>query len=542
MPVSKHDELTPADAGGALRQAQSCGGRDESSAPAIPADEPPVMAATRKGLLALLAAVACTVLGSRLIVISAFGSPVPILDQWDGEGGVLYSRYLNGTLSFADLVAPHNGHRILITRLMGLGHLEMAGEWNTRLEMILSAMVLTALITWLAAVLMPLVAPHRRILFSCFVALVFAPPIDFENTLWGFQSQVYLSLLFGLATLVVSAAAAPFSLRWFGGLGAGTLACFTFATGVAASAAAGMLVSLQLATNARKRCRREVAGVSVMAFVAVPMVLYESYSTETKSTFWTFAAGLGVFAVLTAAGGIPIILYCRHTLTSRPGFTDRAWVIIAISAWVAIQIVLFAYGRGTRVAPRYMAVVLLVYPVALVALFALADRARTSGAHRRKGQGSLAWVCTLVAAISVAGCLSVLACSYWSKAAKQQTVDVQAYLATGGVDHLEERGSSTNGVVLNHPFPERQASVLKNPAVRAILPPGIRPPDADNAKARDRMLLKGKLAGFTASAVHFMLSLSPALLALGIGLFIAVGTARNVSESLRTPRGLIRSK
>lgn len=123
---------------------------------------------------ALLTAIVCTVLGAKLIFISALGSPMPLIDQWDAEAANLYAPYLHGSLSFGDLFATHNEHRLFLTRLLTLLSLELAGEWNPRLEMILSALVHTAFIALIAALLMPLVMPQRRILFACFTAIVFA--------------------------------------------------------------------------------------------------------------------------------------------------------------------------------------------------------------------------------------------------------------------------------------------------------------------------------------------------------------------------------
>lgn len=481
----------------------------------------------RSGSLALLAAVACTVFGSRLTIVSAFGSPVPILDQWDAEGAALYSPYLNGTLTFANLFASHNGHRIVITRVIALGHLELAGEWNTRLEMVFSAVVLAAVITWLAALLLPLVAPHRRLLLASFIALEFAFPIDFENTLWGFQSQVYLSLLFGVAALVAFAAASAFSPRWFGGLAAGVLAYFAFATGVATLPAAAVLVGLQLATRARRRCGREIAGVVVIAIVAAALTLWGAGSTTPMSTPGTFVLGLGIFTALTIAGAIPIVLYCRHLLAQRPGVSDHVWVILGISGWVAIQLVLFAYGRGSAVAPRYLDVVLLVYPMAFVAVFALSDNARTTETGPRPRRGAMLWALAAVTFFAIAGGLSVLACSYWSRAADQEIADVRAYLVTGNVNQLQERGGPNHGVSLVHPYPARQAAVLGDPEVRAILPPELRPADADNAAVRNHLLLRGRASAATDFAVHWILAAGPVFLALGIGLFFAFAMARN---------------
>ncbi|PJE24611.1 MAG: hypothetical protein CK431_05025 [Mycobacterium sp.] len=514
--MHEHDEVASSELGESLRQDLLKG--EQASQPA------------RKGVVALLSAIACIVFGSRLIVISAFGSPVPLLDQWDGEAAALYAPYLNGTLSFASLFGSHNGHRILLTRLLALGHLEFAGEWNTRLEMIFGAAVLTAFVTWLAALLLPLVARDRRLLLSCFIALGFAFPIDFENTVWGFQSQVYLSFFFGIAALAAFASAPPFSLRWFGGLNAGVLAYFSFASGVAAIPAAVALVSLQLLTNARKRCGREVAALVVMTAVSLAIVGWGAKGSKAMATVWTFAAGLGIFAALTIVGGIPVVLFWRRILMRRPNVSDRSWVMLGISVWVAIQLVLFAYGRGSLIAPRYMDAVLLVYPLALVAVLDFSHQRDTAARRARLGLSPAAWVFAVAATIVLAGCMSVLGCSYWNKAAEHQLADVRAYLDTGNVERLKERGTTTHGVVLNHPFPERQASFLRDPAIRAVLPPEIRPSDGDNAGARGRMLLKGTLASATGTAVRLLLLSGPAFLALGIGVLFAAGTARSLRD------------
>jgi hypothetical protein len=44
------------------------------------------------------------------------------------------------------------------------------------------------------------------------------------------------------------------------------------------------------------------------------------------------------------------------------------------------------------------------------------------------------------------------------------------------------------------------------------------------------MLLKGEFADATTTAVHFVLMLGPALLALGIGSFFAVGARLSLSD------------
>jgi len=117
----------------------------------------------------------------------------------------------------------------------------------------------------------------------------------------------------------------------------------------------------------------------------------------------------------------------------------------------------------------------------------------------------------------------VIACSYWAKGADQQRADVRAYLVTGDVADLREQGDRNFGTVLVLPDAEGLALILQNPDLRAILPHDIRPAGADTAGARNRMLLKGKLAGATDAAVELLLASSPLILAIGIGLLFVVG-------------------
>jgi hypothetical protein len=242
-----------------------------------------------------------------------------------------------------------------------------------------------------------------------------------------------------------------------------------------------------------------------------------------------FIKGFLLFAALAIVGAIPTVWFCQNTLARHPAMSDRAWVAVGIAGWVAIQLALVAYGRGTVVAVRYLDIVLLVYPVALVAVFALADRARATQFSRYAGPGAVTWLFTVVAATGVVGYYgAVHGAIDWNKVVREQAVNVEAYFATSNVDDLKAKGGRGLESNLSYPNPQRLAEILRDPDVRAILPPEMRPADADNTAARNRMWLKGMLARVTATAVHFILSIGPALLALGVSLFFAAGARRSL--------------
>lgn len=498
-------------------------GYDDNQAPGVKDN------ASGRHSFVLLAGIACTVLGAKLIAISCLASSIPIADQWDGEAVNLYVPYLQGTLSFGDLFAPHNEHRIFVFRILSLIHLELAGEWNTRLEMIFGAFVHTAAITWLAALLMPVVAAHRRIILASFVAFLFALPIGYENMLTGFQSQVYLMLLFGIAALAACSTARAFSVRWFCGLAAAILSYLSFATGVATIIAVGGLMVLQMLTKARPRSGREYAAVALMAFAVLAIVVWTASSAHPLSTPWTVVQGVLLLGARVIVAFVPVFWFCRYTIGRRPVVDDRAWVIVGISAWIAIQVAMLAYGRGNTIAVRYFDILLFIYPVAVVAIFAFIDKARATRYGRFAVTGAVAWMFTVVTACAAVGYLFVLGAVDWSRAATQEADNVRTYFTTSNLDDLKKFGHG-HTFDLAYPNSDRQAKILSNPDVRAILPPEFRPLDADNAAVRKRMVTKGEFAGVTATAVHFVLSLGPALLALGIGSFFAVGTRLCLSD------------
>jgi hypothetical protein len=517
--VSERDQPSPDDLG------------DTVDAP----DQQRVPPAVGKGMVVLLSAIACTVFGAKLILISAVGSPMPFWDQWDAEAVRLYVPYLNGELSVANMFASHNEHRIVLTRFIALLHLELAGEWNTRLEMILNAIIHTTLITWLAALLMPLVAPQRRMLLACFVALLFALPIGYENTLLGLNSNFYFVILFGVAAVVLFAAARAFSPRWFGGLAAAVLSYLSLSSGAATILVAAILVSLQLATRVRERHAREFVAVLVMAAIGVAMILWIEPTGDRAFDPWTFLLGFIAIAGPTIVGVIlvqvPVVWYCLHILSMRPAISGRAWVVVGIAGWVGAQVATFAYGRDDVVGVRYLDVVLIVYPVALVAVLALADRAGSTRFRHFAMPAAAAWVFVMVAGIGALGYYGSVrqAVDWWGASGRQQVVNVTAYLTTGDIANLKGKAEFD----IPYPDPQRLANVLDDPDVRAILPPEIRPADADVAHARDRMHLKGALTGVTSDAVRFVLAGGPAFLAMGLGLFFAAGALRSL-RSLAT--------
>jgi hypothetical protein len=151
----------------------------------------PVARKSLSGLLLLLALVPIVFVG---FIIDRYGVNVPYADEWSNL--ILIEKWDAGQLAFADLIRPHNGHRILIPRLIFLAFAQM-GHGNVRAEMFFSLFICVATS---AGVLYLLRRTHRtgwpQVLgVWAFINLFLFSPIQAENWLWGFQFQIFLSNL-----------------------------------------------------------------------------------------------------------------------------------------------------------------------------------------------------------------------------------------------------------------------------------------------------------------------------------------------------------
>jgi hypothetical protein len=271
-------------------------------------------------------------------------------------------------------------------------------------------------------------------------------------------------------------------------------------------------------------------GLIVLVSVAVAMLLWLASIASPKTTLGSFIIGFITLAGPHLGGVIliqgPTIWFCLNTLRRRPAVGDRAWLAVAIAGWVAIQIAIVAYGRGTAIGSRYVDLLLPVYLVAFAAVFTLADAASSSRLSRYAMPGAVTWMFTVVAALMAwSYYYSLQQAIDWSKSASQQMINAQAYMSTRDVNYLKVKNNYYL-VDLTFPDPAKLAHILDDPDVRSIMPPQIRPIGADNAGARGHMWLRGSLASGSATAVRGVLAVGPALLAMGVGLFFAVATQR----------------
>ncbi|HEY1661724.1 MAG TPA: hypothetical protein VGI03_04840 [Verrucomicrobiae bacterium] len=311
-------------------------------------------------------------LGGQLWVAWLYGSPVPIWDQWD-EAYSVFKPWLEGHLTWSQLIAPDNNHRILMTRLLDLGLIQLNGRWDPMLQMTVNAVIHAVFACALAFCLWRLWERKNGWLICFLLMPFFALPYAGENAIWGIDSQWYLLDLFALLTMVGLGFARPGSWRWWLGAASAILGFFTMATGLLAPLAAGGLVLLRVIKR-RKMEKENGIGLCVCLLLAGfgaftiavakdngPTQAMQAHSfaefTTTLSHFmaWPFP-DLTIMACLVALPpALLLIVYLR------PNFQELriAEFLLVLALWSALQSVAIAYGRANAdlylsVASRYM--------------------------------------------------------------------------------------------------------------------------------------------------------------------------------------------
>lgn len=475
----------------------------------------------------LTAALACClffiVAGLKWAIVARFGSAMPDWDQWDAEALKLFVPWFEHDHFVARLFEPHNEHRIVLTKLQNLAVTLLNGQWDSRLECVGNAVVHSALAVafWLVARTWIGVAPalggtdgagrleadatspargHRPAeplphacrtpaLFDAalflLTALLFGLPLAWQNILGGFHSQQYWLLGLSFAALVVLPFARPWTAAWWGGAAAAVLALFTMGSGFLVS-----VVILALVTwRAMRRETTWRAAVPALALVAVltavgmvtrvEVYYHEQLKAKTAHDFvffilrsleWPIMNHDWVGLVMWA----PWAMILWRTVQPRgPAGTRSGLSLLALGAWVLVQIVATAYARGAGAeypAVRYMdtlALGTLANGIAMAWLFANAARKRNA----RVGLATLAvaWLAVLGIGFSQLIERNIFhelpdTRSYYVKAEQHML----GYLSTNDPAHL---------AFPDIPFPSAEGLIerLRHECLRRMMPAEVRP-------------------------------------------------------------------
>jgi hypothetical protein len=296
-------------------------------------------------------------LGARLWLIHQCGSPVPIWDQWE-EARVVYLPYFEGKLSLGDLLSAHNDHRIFFHRIYSLALLLLNQQWDGQLLMVGNAIMQCATLTGLGWLMCRWVEKRYWILIWLPLVLVLALPFGWENSLSGFQSFFYFSVLFSLLTLWLLGLHRPGSVRWWCGAAAAIMGLFTLSSGFLAVVAVFGLEVFRIWRQPQSWKQR----LPTMAFCAAVAVAGFLLLVDVKHHH-IFRAHSALEFVMALANNLawPWIVVPPFAILSLVPLAALAWfyfqetedrpaeeITLAIGFWVFLLGAAAAYARGAE--------------------------------------------------------------------------------------------------------------------------------------------------------------------------------------------------
>lgn len=324
--------------------------------------------------------------------------------------------------------------------------------------------------------------------FAFAVGLAYLPILGWHNVIWGFQSQVFFSLGFGIVAFGLWSSANPTMLRRLLGFVSAFASMLAMGAGYLVPAAWIAVLTLRIW---RQRARRTdiveivaalvLLGVAGLLSVRVPqheVLRVDSLSTWAEALMTCLAwphvtsplAGLAMN--LPMAVGV-ILALKRHPLASTP----QAEGALAMGIWGALIVAAAAYSRGRSaefegaIPSRYVDFVVLL---PLANTWWLVSIVRSASAARRP---LASWLAVAWAGFLLLGALA-LAVPIWRGLVLPRLHDrdvavrlLHAYQRTGDPSLFEGRPKlQTPGVGL-----ELVDRVLRDPALAGRLPPALQP-------------------------------------------------------------------
>lgn len=441
----------------------------------------------RRGLLTVLLSgcLFTLVFGLKLEIIHHFGTDLPRWDALDAEGLALYLPRAEGRLHLADLFRPHNEHRIVWTKLLGLAELKLNGQWDARLQCVVNA----ALHSVIAVFVFLFVRRglDRRLHAPVFVllALLFGLPLAWENPLAGFHSQQYFLLGFSFGAIALLPSATAWSPRWWTGTACLFAALVTMGSGLFAAAIILFVLGLQgwVAGNPPGRFRSAVPTVAMCAAALILGALgrvsvdyHDTLKAGSPADFLRYTLHCLQWPAqdwswLALVLWLPVALLAWRVLRRLDKDAGPLpLVLLGLAAWVVLQILATAYTRGVdggMPSSRYadtLAFGLIVNGLALAWLWPRLTPWRSCAAV------SVAWVLAVIGPVSVQSALifgRALPANRRHLEACEE--NVRRYLVTDDSTHLA-------GDDIPYPGIRALRERIDPPAIRAILPVSVRPP------------------------------------------------------------------
>jgi len=433
-----------------------------------------------------LAGALLVVVGAKLWLVRSFGSDVPYADQWAGEGASIFQmRMRYGHVPGHHFFFSHGEHRPATMRLWTYGlFLANGDQWDARLECFGNVLFQAAtclLLWWLAGALLP---GWRLGIGRVVAVLICAMPCNFENFVWGFQSQFLLLILGGLFHVAGTMTAARPGSRWWLAQIGGLIAILSLSSGMMSAVALCLMGLWEAALGRRDAWMWATTAVNLALSIFGFWFLHPLVSAaDHVHSAWQFVRDMldllawpcvkgrwGLFSQIPLAA--MAVLACRR---GEAGRVPR--LLLTLEIWLLGLMAALAVGRGGNpvgmfIATRYQDILVLGCWGNVLAVLWLSQSA---GTGRRRLWG---FVLPLSLIPMVLGLLQLNAPEHFRTYAQIQ----KDYIARHDATVREFLQSNNPAVferdpVIRSAFPHLNFTIelLRDPQMRPALPPSLQP-------------------------------------------------------------------
>jgi hypothetical protein len=344
----------------------------------------------KRTLAAWLAAFALVVLGAKLWTIQLWATNIPFWDQWD-EARLLFKPWLDGTLSWQNFFIPHNEHRIVFTRLLDLLEVKINGQWDIYFQTVVNAIIHIAYGCGLAATIWHFTGRKNAGLICFSLMPFFALPFAAENTIHGFQSQMYFVNIFSVVAVIGIGFGKPCGKFWFCGLIAAVFSIFTMASGFLAAAAIFGLMSLRALKQKRISRAEILISICALAVIALGLAMkvnvaeHQKFQAKSVLDFleslaqnlaWPFGAQPALAILTCLPFALVLVGYFQN------GFKNprAAEFVLVFGLWAILQAAALAFGRSVIAdSSRYFDSLSMTPVASIAAIFLLAENFEAKG-------------------------------------------------------------------------------------------------------------------------------------------------------------------
>lgn len=421
----------------------------------------------------------------RLCLLYVYGFDSPYSDQWDAEGWTWLRPFHGGSIDWSVLFQAHNEHRIALMRLMSLPLFALNNDqWDNLVSATFNVFFVSAAAALAFHTMLKGLAPIMW-LVPALLLVALCLPCGHENLLLGFQVEFYQLIMLSVLGVWLAATRAA-SLKYTLVLGVIAYASlFTLASGVCTP------VAIAIAAALRVRATREpwlpsvplfavLASATVVGFLLmVQNPLHENFEAHHFMEWmgvlrmvasWPLPASWLSVAILwspTLLGGAMLI---RSREPDTAGLTA-----LAAGAWTAAQIASITYGRAHEMVhlhSRYADILALTVLVNTFFCLWLLRSTLLSARARTKVSIACIWLTVIIGGYAVQGAVGVREMQDFAASRRLQSNNLRMYLLFSN-SRVIDAAEPWN---LPYPNRERLKMMLDDPAMRDMLPAGIRPP------------------------------------------------------------------